>query len=208
MKPQINSQYIWTTLKIATFLFLLSPHVIMAQSTYKVVSNANAKITVNGKSNVHDWEMTSTDMASQGIFKFNVKGELTDLSAFSLSVVAKSLKSGKSSMDTRTYKSLKADEFPKIAYKLTFAEVTMVQANKYSIQTTGVLTIAGKTQSISMKVMAFVNADKTITCHGTEKLMLTDYGIEPPSFMLGAMKVGNDLVIKFDLDYTKVINTK
>ena len=175
----------------------------MAQSVYKIAPSKDSKVTVNGKSNVHDWEMISTDIASQGVFKFNAKDELTGLSAFSFSVAAKSLKSGKSSMDTRTYKSLKADEFSKITYKLTFAEVTMVQANKYAIQTTGVLTIAGKTQSISMKVMAFVNADQTISCHGTEKLILTDYGIEPPSFMLGAMKVGNDLIIKFNLEYAK-----
>lgn len=175
----------------------------MAQSIYKLTPNKNTKVTVNGKSNVHDWEMTSKGIESQGAFKFNSKDELIGLSAFNFSVLAKSLKSGKSSMDGRTYKSIKADEFPKISYKLTSAEVTMVQANKYSIQTKGALTIAGKAQSISMKVMAFVNADQSISCNGAEKLMLTDYGIEPPSFMLGAMKVGNDLVIKFDLNYTK-----
>jgi polyisoprenoid-binding protein YceI len=208
MKTPSNFQHIWNSLKIVSLLFLLSPQVIMAQSVYKVTPNKNAKVIVNGQSNVHDWEMTSTEIESQGSFKFNAKDELTGLSAFNFSVLAKSLKSGKPSMDTRTYKSLKAEEFSKITYKLTFAEVTMVQANKYSIQTTGVLTIAGKTQSISMKVMALVNADQSISCHGTEKLTLTDYGIEPPSFMLGAMKVGNDLIIKFDLSYTKAINTK
>ncbi len=208
MKSTFNFQFIWNSLKIATLLVLLSPQVIMAQSVYKLTPNKNAKITVNGKSNVHDWEMTSTGIESQGVFKFNSRDELTGLSAFNFSVLAKSLKSGKSSMDGRTYKSMKADEFPKINYKLTFAEVTMVQANKYSIQTTGLLTIVGKTQSISMKVMALVNADQTISCHGTEKLMLTDYGIEPPSFMLGAMKVGNDLIIKFDLSYAKTNFTK
>lgn len=181
----------------------------MAQSVYKVSASKNTnKVTVNGQSNVHDWEMNSTDIESQGVFKFNAKDELIGLTSFNFSILAKSLKSGKSSMDARTYKSIKADEFPKITYKLTFAEITMVQANKYSIQTTGILTIAGKTQSISMKVMALVNADQTISCHGTEKLMLTDYGIEPPSFMLGAMKVGNDLVIKFDLSYAKAMNNK
>ncbi len=208
MNTQMNFQYIWNSFKIISLLILLSPQVIMAQSVYKLSPNKSSTITVNGKSNVHDWEMTSTGIESQGTFKFNSKDELIGLSGFNFSVVAKSLKSGKSSMDNRTYKSINADQFPKISYKLTFAEVTMVQANKYAIQTTGVLTIAGKTQSISMKVMALVNADQTISCHGTEKLMLTDYGIEPPSFMLGAMKVGNDLVIKFDLNYTKAILAK
>ncbi len=203
MKTNINFHYIWNSFKILTILFLLSPQVIMAQSVYKLIPSKNAAITVNGKSNVHDWVMTSTGVESVGTFKFNSRNELTNLSAFSFSVVAKSLKSGKSSMDERTYKSIKANDFPKISYKLTYSEVTMVQANKYAIQTTGLLTIAGKTQTISMKVMALVNADQTISCHGTEKLLLTDYGIAPPSFMLGAMKVGNDLVIKFDLNYAK-----
>ena len=203
MRTPSNFQYIWNTFKIASVLFLLSPQVIMAQSIYKITSNKNSEITINGKSNVHDWVMNSKGIESQGVFKFNAKEELIGLSAFNFTVLAKTLKSGKSSMDERTYKSIKANEFPKISYKLTYAEVTMVQANKYSIQTTGLLTIAGKSQTISMKVMALVNADNSISCHGTQKLMLTDYGIEPPSFMLGAMKVGNDLVIKFDLNYTK-----
>ena len=208
MKIFFKSQFLWNSIKIAILLVLLSPQVIMAQSIYKLTPNKNAKVIVNGKSNVHDWEMTSTGIESQGVFKFNSKDELIGLSVFNFTVLAKSLKSGKSSMDSRTYKSIKADEFPKISYKLTYAEVTMVQANKYSIQTTGLLTIAGKTQSISMKVMALVNADQSISCHGAEKLMLTDYGIEPPSFMLGAMKVGNDLIIKFDLSYAKPNYTK
>ena len=208
MKIFFKSQSLWNSIKIAILLVLLSPQVIMAQSIYKLTPNKNAKVIVNGKSNVHDWEMTSTGIESQGVFKFNSKDELIGLSVFNFTVLAKSLKSGKSSMDSRTYKSIKADEFPKISYKLTYAEVTMVQANKYSIQTTGLLTIAGKTQSISMKVMALVNADQSISCHGAEKLMLTDYGIEPPSFMLGAMKVGNDLIIKFDLSYAKPNYTK
>ncbi|MEJ5995039.1 YceI family protein [Pedobacter sp. Du54] len=208
MKTPFHFQSSWNSFKIASLLFLLTPQVIMAQSIYKVASNNSTKVTVNGQSNVHDWEMTSKDIESQGAFKFNAKDELIGLSAFNFSVAAKSLKSGKSSMDERTYKSIKATDFPKISYKLTSAEVTAVQANKYSIQTTGILNIAGKTQTISMKVMALVNADNSISCHGTEKLMLTDYGIEPPSFMFGAMKVGNNLVIKFDLDYTKTVTSK
>ncbi|WP_316766434.1 YceI family protein [Pedobacter frigiditerrae] len=203
MKTNQKLQYGWNILKIAIVMFMLSPQVIMAQTAYKLTSSKDNAIKVLGKSNVHDWTMTAKDLESTGTFKFNSRDELVDLTALKFTVLAKSLKSDKTSMDNRTYKSIKADAFPKISYQLTFATVTMIQANKYAIQTTGTLTIAGKTQSIGMKVMALVNADGSITCHGTEKLMLTDYGIEPPSFMLGAMKVGNDLIIQFNLSYGK-----
>jgi len=190
-------------LKASMLLLVLSPVITLAQTRYELAAAKNNNIKVSGTSNVHDWTMTAKDVESTGTFKFNSRDELIDLTALKFAVAAKSLKSGKSSMDGRTYKSIKADEFPKISYQLTFATVTMIQANKYAIQATGTLTIAGKTQSIAMKVMALVNADRSISCHGTEKLMLTDYGIEPPSFMLGAMKVGNDLIIQFDLTYNK-----
>ncbi len=61
--------------------------------------------------------------------------------------------------------------------------------------------IAGVTQTIAMTVNAVVNSDNTITCSGSETLKLTDYKIDPPSFMLGAMKVKNDLTIQFNLVY-------
>ena len=94
-----------------------------------------------------------------------------------------------------------ADQFPKILYKLNSAVITTVQKNKYLIKTTGDLTIAGTTQTITMNVTAVVNADNTLSCTGTEKLKLTDFKINPPSFMLGAMKVKDDLTIQFNLMY-------
>lgn len=205
MKTAIKLQKI---IKIGTLLLLLSPLATLAQTAYKLSSGKDNVVKVLGTSNVHDWTMTANDIESTGVFKFNSRDEMVDLTTLKFTVVAKSLTSGKSSMDDRTYKSIKENVFPKIAYQLTYATVTMVQANKYAIQTTGTLTIAGKTQSISMKVMALVNVDRSISCHGTEKLMLTDYGIAPPSFMLGAMKVGNDLTIQFDLTYSRSTQAK
>ncbi len=208
MKTNRKRQYSWLVLKASILFVVLSPMATMAQTRYELGPGNGNTITVAGTSNVHDWTMTAKEVESNGTFKFNSRNELTDVTALSFTVVAKSLKSEKSSMDSRTYTSIKANQFPKINYQQTSATVTMVQANKYSILTSGTLTIAGKSQPISMKTSALVNADGSISCHGTEKLKLTDYGIEPPSFMLGAMKVGNDLVIQFNLSYNKLTTAK
>ncbi len=145
--------------------------------------------------------MTTTTMESEGHFKFGEGNQLRELTAFSFSLNAKSLKSDHESMDNRTYKTIKADKYPKIVYKLNSAAITEVQKNKYLVKTTGSLTIAGVTQTISMNVTAVVSDENTISCTGSEKLKLTDYKIDPPSFMLGAMKVTNDLTIQFNLLY-------
>jgi polyisoprenoid-binding protein YceI len=203
MKKVQTSQGIWAGLKLTTLLLLLATQTISAQTVYKLNPGKGTVINVSGTSNVHGWTMTSTLAESQGVFKLNAKDEIINLSNFSFSTAAKSLKSGKSSMDSRTYKTLKADEFRTISYHLKSVDIAMIQPNKYKIQTKGNVTIAGKSQPIAMVVTAVVNADQSITCTGTTPLKLTDFGIEPPSFMLGAMKVGNDLTIKFDLDYNK-----
>lgn len=191
-------------LAIATLLFtaVLSniPQNTLAQLTYKIVADKEVSITVLGTSNVHDWSLTSTKIDSQGDFKLE-NGQLTALQSFNFSVEAKSLKSEHESMDNRTYKTMKADQFPKVTYKLTSATVTTLQKGKYLIKAKGDLTIAGVTQSIVLDVNAVVNPDNTITCSGAENLKLTDYKIDPPSFMLGAMKVKNDLTIKYNLVY-------
>jgi polyisoprenoid-binding protein YceI len=171
-----------------------------AQNSYKLVSSPDVSIKVLGSSNVHDWVMTSSAMESQGEFTFE-GGAITALHAFKFSLAFTSLKSEHNSMDNRTYKSVNAKKYPAISYKLTSAQVTTTEKNKYLVKTKGELTIAGVTQPIIMDVTALINSDKTITCTGSEKIKLTDYSIKPPSFMLGTMKVANDLTIEFNLVY-------
>ena len=195
--PIITAKFI-----LASIIFLAVPTLLMAQTTYKLVQSPDVNIKVLGSSNVHDWVMTSTAMQSQG--DFNVDGDkLQGLHSFNFRLAVKSLHSDRASMDDRTYKSVNASKYPDMSYKLTSAVVTSVGKNKYLIKTKGELTIADATQPISMEVTATIGADNTITCTGAKKIQLTDYGIKPPTFMLGAMKVTNDLNIQFNLIYKK-----
>ncbi|GAB3914654.1 YceI family protein [Mucilaginibacter boryungensis] len=168
--------------------------------TFRLTPEKDATIKVLGSSNVHDWTLTSSAMESQGEFKID-ENQLHSIAAFTFSVNAKSLKSEHESMDSRTYKTMKADQYPKVTYKLASATINPAGKNKYQVKATGDLTIAGVTQTIIMNITATVNPDNTITVTGSENLKLTDYKIEPPSFMLGAMKVKNDLTIQFNLTY-------
>jgi len=195
MKNKIKQILILTIVGILGFSSLLK-----AQTSYKLASNPDVSIKVLGSSNVHDWVMTSTAMESQGEFTFE-GAALSALHAFKFSLAFTSLKSEHTTMDNRTYKSVNAKKYPTISYKLTSARVSTTEKNKYLVKTKGELTIAGVTQPITMDVTALINADNTITCTGSEKIKLTDYGIKPPSFMLGAMKVANDLTVQFNLIY-------
>jgi len=106
-------------------------------------------------------------------------------------------------MDNRTYKTIKADAYPQITFKLSDATIAPLQKNKFSVKATGTLTIAGVSRVITIQANGEVKPDNSITVTGQEKLKLTDFNIQPPSFMLGAMKVANDLTIGYTLNFKK-----
>lgn len=203
MKDNIFLSRLQNIFYFAILALMMMPLDLIAQSNYNIQSDKNTSIKVSGKSNVHDWNLSSSIMESHGDFKFDAKNVLSTVSAFTFNVSAKSLKSGKSSLDNRTYKAMKAEEFPKIFYKLTSAVITQLDKNRYTAKTSGDLTIAGQSHNISMDLIIIVNPNNTLTCTGSEKLKLTDYKIQPPSYMLGAMRVYNDLDIQFSLQYKK-----
>jgi polyisoprenoid-binding protein YceI len=206
MKKMLQFKQLNTTLKYFSALIfapLLFSTQLHAQDTYKLNGSKENMVKVSGKSNVHDWAMTAENPVSEANF-----GSLTgadnvpkNLTSLSFSVNAKSLKSEHSSMDTRTYKVIKADAYPKITFKSSSAVITPASKGKFTVKVTGSLSIAGVAKTVTLQANGVVNADQSITCNGIQKLKLTDYSIQPPSFMLGAMKVGDELSIAYNLNF-------
>jgi len=50
-----------------------------------------------------------------------------------------------------------------------------------------------------MKISAERGSDGKAIAQGEKTLLLTDFGIKPPSFMFGSLKVGNEIKVKFTL---------
>jgi hypothetical protein len=207
MKTTLQSTRLAIPFKYLFFLIFIgfvSINNLRAQVIYKLSSSKDNVIKVAGKSNVHDWTMIAENPVCEASFgPVSADGVPKSLGSLNFSVKAKNLKSESESMNNRTYKAIKADAYPEIDFKLREASITPLQKNKFSVNATGTLTIAGVSKVINLVVSGEVKADNTIVCTGQEKIKLTDYGIQPPSFMLGAMKVGNELAILFTLNLKK-----
>jgi hypothetical protein len=46
-----------------------------------------------------------------------------------------------------------------------------------------------------------VNPDKTITITGAQKIKMSEFGVKPPTFMLGALKVGDVVTVEYNLKF-------
>ena len=174
---------------------------IYAQTKYS--SKNNITISVSGTSTMHDWVMKSTSGDCVATFTEDAKGSLTDVTAFTFTVSSKALKSGKDGMDKNAYKALKADKNPTITATLKSADVVAKDAKNYTIKAVVKLTIAGKTLETDLIAQAKHINDNSYSITGDKKISMKDYGMEPPSFMFGAVKTGNDFTIHFDVVLNK-----
>jgi polyisoprenoid-binding protein YceI len=193
-KTHLHKFFILTT---SLFLFL------GAFSQVKYSSKKALSLTLSGTSTLHDWDMKS----STGIFEANfvISGNtITTVNALSFSTKAESLKSGHDAMDKNAYAALKSDKSPLITYTSNKSTIIKLDASTYSVKTTGKLTIAGTTLDEEIDATCKVNSDKSITVMGSKKISMKDFGMSAPTFMMGTVQTGNDVVLKFDMKLTKL----
>lgn len=191
--------------------FLISIPVMLTCSVYlnaqvkHTLNHAKSNMSLSGTSTMHDWTMTASGFNNESVFIFEAGKDiaLKGIQSLQFSLPAENLKSDKKGLDKNAYKALKTDQHKNIAYKLSSAKVTHVKGDTYHVSAVGNLSIAGVTKPVTLQVNCTVNPDKSITCSGSQKLKLTDFDIKPPSFMLGAMKTGNDVVLDFSINYIK-----
>lgn len=183
---------LFTTL-IAVVSFAAFATSVSAQAIYKIAPGSQIK--VSGTSNIHDWTMVATNFSSEGSLLFK-NGQLQDISSLSMTLPVNNLKSKEDLMDKRAYTALKAESNPRITYKLTGAVVLPQQK---LIKTTGTLSIGGVSNQIELQTAYLVNSDGLITCKGSKSIKMSDYKIKAPSFMLGALKTGNEVIIDLTL---------
>ena len=121
---------------------------------------------------------------------------------FEVVIPVKGLKSGESGLDKNMYKALKSEQAPEIQYTLTHYEALASTAADVSIpfKAAGQLSIAGVQKEITMSGIGRVEAEE-LAVDGQYTLLMSDYGIRPPKLLMGAIKVGDSVVIHFHLKF-------
>jgi polyisoprenoid-binding protein YceI len=164
---------------------------INAQTHLKL--NNQSYITINGTSNLHDWESNVTEIHLSGTAQ-ETEGKISEINSLTITVPVKSIKSGKSIMDDKTYKALLADEHPNIKFILESAKLA-----GGNISGKGKLTIAGYTKEVSFQSKYTYTGKSTFEIKGSQKLDMQAYGVTPPTALMGTVSTGNELTIPYHI---------
>ena len=181
----------------ATALFVLILQGGNAQTAYS--ASGSVKTTIYGTSNIHDWEMSSPNGTCSFSLNMDAGGNLTGVSNVNFQMAVKSLKSKHGNqMDNNAYKAMAADKYESIRFQGSGGTVKGSGGN-YTLTVTGKLNISSGTQNVTLTANCKVNADKSVTVDGSYKLNTNDYNVKPISIMLGAIKTGENVTIKYNM---------
>lgn len=160
-------------------------------------------LSVSGTSNLHDWSCTSTTFSTAVEFEAaEVPGNALPrpLKSLSVRVPVRSLKCDHSGMDDNTFKALKVDQDPDITFTMGDFTVTPTDSKgAFAVHAKGTLTVAGEAQTVTMDVSGQRLPDGSVTAAATIPLKMTDYGISPPTALLGTIKAGDGVKVTFAL---------
>jgi len=93
-------------------------------------------------------------------------------------------------MDKNIYKALKSDNFPKIEFR---SKNLMIEGNEMTGK--GPLTIDGQSKEIDVS-FKFIKKNEKYIVSASIPLIMTDYGIKPPTAVFGMIKTGDEIKLE------------
>jgi len=190
-------------------LVIIQVYLVKAQDApqYKYIISSESKLWFEGTSTLHGYKCVAKEITGSFIMKEMISDSTTiRFSNAAITGILKipvlSIDSGKGKMDKKMRKLLKADDYPEIIFELTNLEVTASpETGKAQVQlkTMGNVKVAGVEKTIALEVIGNLEPNGTIRFTGSQKMLMTDFNIKPPTMFLGTLKTGNEITVFFEI---------
>ncbi len=187
------------------FVLGLAGHVMAAPVRYATAQEGSV-VEVTGDSTLHGWSAQSTEPAMESYVEFNPAvpwdldvevGDPVHL-AIAFDLPAISLNGSRRGMDRVMHASLRADEYPVISYRLNRARVREVRDDGGVVLTLeGIISCAGSSHTYEGDVLMTRKEEDRLVLTGELEMMMTDFDIEPPRVMFGALRTADEVEVTF-----------
>lgn len=203
---------------------LLSGSVLYGAEATRLTAANSSSVVLEGSSNVTDWRCRGTSINAEmvvatsanhinevidriedgniGVWMANPERGRFPTPAFDLNIPVTTFRCGNRVMESDMQRALKADRHPNVEF--SFRELRGgvhhdLDVGLYRATITGDLTLAGVTRTIEVVASAERLTRSTFRIRAILPLLMTDFGITPPSALFGAIRARNNLTVRFDL---------
>jgi polyisoprenoid-binding protein YceI len=198
----LNKSYLIT---ILAFLFAFST--ATAQDVTYQLSEIH-QFKIDGDSNVRSWDADITEadasLVLTGVDNLSIEN-LTEESfkSFKISIPVEGIESDSRRLTRNLQGYLREDDFPVITFELQQINSITYENGSAQISADGIINAAGVENSVSMDVEATVNGNGSITFSGVQRLLMTDFDIDPPTAVMGTVRADDEIDIIYQVTFAR-----
>jgi polyisoprenoid-binding protein YceI len=185
---------IWLTAILAVSFPLISCSQVIAK-----LNLDDSKVYVRGTSSLHDWEVAFEKYDVEFSLRNSDNGKMS-ISNVKAVFAGASVTSENNIMTGKARDALMVREHPEIVFISDGAENIVLNEGKIYGSLKGKLSLGGVSKSIDIGFSGNIKGDM-ITISGSEEVNMADYGIKPPTALLGTLKTGEKVTVELRLSF-------
>lgn len=175
----------------------LTAPALLAAAMLPLSFQPGSKVWVQGTSSVRGFRCESTQAEGVAQAASAELATLREVNGARVTIPVATLNCGNNTMNGHMRTALKAAQAPTISFRANSVAVTPT-AEGGTARMAGELTIAGSTQPVTIDATV-ASENGQLRVRGSKALVMTEYGVRPPSLMMGTMRVNPNVTIGFDV---------
>lgn len=120
------------------------------------------------------------------------------VSSVEVTVPVEQLDCRNGTMNEHMRKALKAAQHPTVVFRVDGYELAR-STDGVAVTLNGTLTLGGVEKPITVNAQAKPGENGTLLVSGTREVRMTEFGLKPPTLMLGTLKVDERIKVGFDV---------
>jgi polyisoprenoid-binding protein YceI len=182
----------------ALFAAALAALTRAAETGAAALAPSAGTVTVNGTSTLHDWSVHATGLrGSLELPAGFLAGDTAAVPAARFTLPVRSLQSEHDKMNKLMWEALDAAKHPELTFALDSARLQGAGGPSAKVEVKGSLTIAGVARPVAL-VMDVRHEGNRVVASGELPLKMSDFGIKPPTAMLGSIRTGDAVRVKIE----------
>lgn len=193
----------WSTLY---FLLLLPWSMGYELPTQHIEFHSTSSLSISGSSNVNKFACKCEQTLHPMRVDLQVQpgDQLARFTGAVLVLKTRALDCGHKGMNKDMYQTLEADQHPTIDIRLEAVRYQPGYSPEFcsewvTMLASADLTVAGHTNRVHLEIQGRQVGDDQYRFKSQLPIRMTDFGIEPPTALLGLVKVDNEITIHLDL---------
>jgi len=184
-----------SNLSILLLLMTLASPVSRAQTHATLLDDS--RLWIDGSTSVNTFTCEAGDLAGDALF-YEADSLGAGLSDAEVAIPVSEFDCGKARMNRDLHEALKAEDHPLIRFRLTDL-MPAEDAGNRKFRVRGMMDIAGESRSVQLDLDGERLSDNTWRATGGVALRMSDFGIDPPTALLGLIQAHDDISVRFDL---------